>query len=101
MFKILGAKLILTPKSGGIKAAIQKAHELNKFIPDSLILQQFDNLSNPKVHRQTTTEEIWSDTNGAVDYIVSGFGTGGKITGVGEVIKQSKNSFKVVSHQSQ
>lgn len=97
MFKILGAKLVLTPKSGGIKAAIQKAHELNKLIPDSLILQQFENPSNPKVHRETTAEEIWSDTNGAVDYLVSGVGTGGTITGVGEVIKQRKNTFRVVA----
>lgn len=97
MFKLLGAKLVLTPKSGGIKAAIQKANELNKLIPDSLILQQFENPSNPKVHRQTTAEEIWSDTNGSVDYLVSGVGTGGTITGVGEVIKQRKNTFKVVA----
>jgi cysteine synthase len=87
MFKLLGAKLVLTPKTGGMKASIEKAKELNALIPGSVILQQFENPSNPRIHRYTTAEEIWSDTNGQVDYLVSGVGTGGTITGIGQVLK--------------
>ncbi|RTK96357.1 MAG: cysteine synthase A [Neisseriaceae bacterium] len=90
----LGAKLVLTPASGGMKAAIEKAKELNAEITDSVILGQFDNQANPEIHRQTTAEEIWADTNGGADILVAGVGTGGTITGVSQVLKSRKPSFK-------
>jgi cysteine synthase A len=97
LFKILGAKLILTEGAKGMKGAIAKAEELNKQIPNSVILQQFSNPSNPAIHRRTTAEEIWRDTDGQVDFVVAGVGTGGTITGVAEVIKARKPSFKAIA----
>lgn len=98
LLKALGAKLVLTPAADGMKGAIAKAEELAKdsggkgFIP-----QQFFNPANPEIHRKTTAEEIWADTEGKVDFLVSGVGTGGTITGVSEVIKQRKPSFKAIA----
>jgi len=97
LLKILGAKLVLTEGAKGMKGAIAKAEELNKQIPNSFIPQQFSNPANPEIHRKTTAEEIWRDTDGKVDFIVAGVGTGGTITGVAEVIKQRKPSFKAIA----
>ncbi|HEV2694099.1 MAG TPA: cysteine synthase A [Verrucomicrobiae bacterium] len=97
LLKILGAKLVLTDGAKGMKAAIAKAEELHAKIPNSVVLQQFSNPSNPAIHRRTTAEEIWRDTGGKVDFLVAGVGTGGTITGVGEVIKKLKPDFKVVA----
>ena len=97
LLKILGAKLVLTEGAKGMKGAIAKAEELNRQIPNSFIPQQFSNPANPEIHRQTTAEEIWRDTDGKVDFIVAGVGTGGTITGVAEVIKKLKPSFKAVA----
>ncbi len=97
LLKILGARLVLTEGSKGMKGAIARAEELNKKIPNSLILQQFANPANPEIHRKTTAEEIWADTDGKVDFLVSGIGTGGTITGVGEVLKARKPSVKIVA----
>jgi cysteine synthase A len=97
LLKILGAKLVLTEGAKGMKGAIAKAEELHKQIPNSVILQQFSNPSNPEIHRKTTAEEIWRDTDGQVDIVVAGVGTGGTITGVGEVIKKLKPSFKAIA----
>ena len=97
LLKILGAKLVLTEGAKGMKGAIAKAEELNKQIPNSVVLQQFSNPSNPAIHRKTTAEEIWCDTDGKVDFVVAGVGTGGTITGVSEVIKPRKPSFKAIA----
>ena len=97
LLKILGAKLILTEGAKGMKGAIAKAEELHKQIPNSVVLQQFSNPSNPEIHRRTTAEEIWRDTDGKVDFVVAGVGTGGTITGVAEVIKKRKPSFKAIA----
>ncbi|HTR40627.1 MAG TPA: cysteine synthase A [Pseudomonadales bacterium] len=97
LLKILGAKLVLTEGAKGMKGAIAKAEELHKQIPNSVILQQFSNPSNPEIHRKTTAEEIWRDTDGQVDIVVAGVGTGGTITGVGEAIKKLKPSFKAIA----
>ena len=97
LLKILGAKLVLTEGAKGVKGAIVRAEELQRQIPNSVILQQFSNPSNPAIHRQTTAEEIWRDTDGKVDFVVAGVGTGGTITGVAEVIKKLKPSFKAIA----
>jgi cysteine synthase len=97
LLKILGAKLILTEGAKGMKGAISKAEELHQQIPNSVVLQQFSNPSNPAVHRRTTAEEIWRDTDGKVDFLVAGVGTGGTITGVAEVIKKLKPGFQAIA----
>ncbi len=97
LLKILGAKLVLTEGAKGMKGAIAKAEELHRQIPNSFILQQFSNPSNPAIHRRTTAEEIWKDTDGKVDFVVAGVGTGGTITGVAEVIKARKPSFRAIA----
>jgi cysteine synthase len=97
LLALLGAKLVLTPAAEGMKGAIKKAEELNKATPDSWIPQQFDNPANPAIHRQTTAEEIWADTDGRADILVSAVGTGGTITGVSEVLKSRKKEFRAVA----
>ena len=96
LLKILGARVVLTEGPKGMKGAIAKAEELAAKIPHSIILQQFSNPANPEIHRKTTAEEIWKDTDGKVDIVVAGVGTGGTITGVGEVLKQRKPGIKMI-----
>jgi cysteine synthase A len=95
--KALGAELVLTPGSEGMNGAIKKAEELAKEVPNSFIPQQFKNPANPEIHRNTTAEEIWNDTDGKIDILVSGVGTGGTVTGVGEVLKARKPDVKIVA----
>lgn len=97
LLALLGAKLVLTPGTLGMKGAIKKAEDLNKEIPDSWIPQQFNNPANPEIHRRTTAEEIWSDTQGKADILVAAVGTGGTITGAAEVIKSRKKSFRAIA----
>ncbi|HWR43923.1 cysteine synthase A [Sporomusa sp.] len=97
LLKALGAELVLTPGADGMKGAIRKAEELSVRIPDSVILQQFNNPANPAIHRETTAEEIWRDTKGKVDIFVAGVGTGGTVTGVGEVLKARKPGVRIVA----
>ncbi len=97
LLKILGAKLVLTEGPKGMKGAIAKAEELAAKIPGALILQQISNPANPAIHRKTTAEEIWRDTDGKVDFVVAGIGTGGTITGVGEVLKARKPGVKIIA----
>ena len=97
LLAMLGAKLILTPGSTGMKGAIAKAEEILKTTPNSWMPQQFNNPANPEVHRLTTAEEIWNDTDGRVDILVAAVGTGGTITGVSEVIKKRKPSFQAIA----
>jgi cysteine synthase A len=92
-----GAEIVLTPGPNGMKGAIIKAQELVANTPNSFMLQQFDNAANPKIHRETTGPEIWEDTDGRVDFLISGVGTGGTITGVSEYIKPKKPSFKAIA----
>jgi cysteine synthase A len=94
---MLGARLVLTPGPEGMRGAIRKAEELHRDIQPSWIPQQFENPANPEIHRRTTAEEIWADTDGKVDILVSAVGTGGTITGVSEVIKSRKKSFKAIA----
>jgi cysteine synthase A len=93
----LGARLVLTEGPKGMKGAIARAEELQKEIPDSIIIGQFENPANPKVHRETTAIEIWDDTDGRVDALVAGVGTGGTITGVAEALKARKPSFRAIA----
>lgn len=95
MLALLGAELVLTEGPKGMKGAIAKAEELAASLPDAIIPQQFENPANPEIHRQTTAEEIWNDTDGQVDLFVAGIGTGGTITGVGQVLKARKPDLKV------
>src|SRR5690348_14292350 len=97
MLKLLGAELELTPAAQGMRFAIQRAEELLKTLPDAFMPQQFNNPANPQIHRTTTGEELWRDTDGKIDVVVSGVGTGGTLTGVGSVLKQRKPSFKMVA----
>jgi len=97
LLALLGAKLELTPATEGMKGAIARAEALAKEISDSYIPQQFKNPANPAIHRQTTAEEIWNDTDGKVDILISAVGTGGTITGVAEVIKPRKKSFRAIA----
>ncbi len=93
LLKIYGAELVLTPAAEGMKGAISRAQEIVEETPSAIMLQQFENPANPMIHRETTAEEIWNDTDGEADVLVSGVGTGGTITGVSEVIKKRKPSF--------
>ena len=97
MLEMLGAELVLTPGPEGMPGAIKKAEELVAQVPKAFMPQQFKNLANPQVHRETTASEIWEDTDGKVDVLVAGVGTGGTITGVAEVIKGKKPAFKAVA----
>lgn len=97
LLRAFGAELVLTPGAEGMRGAISAAEDLAARTPNSWIPQQFKNAANPKIHRVTTAEEIWNDTEGKVDIFVSGVGTGGTITGVGEVIKARKPSFRIVA----
>ncbi len=97
ILKALGASLVLTPAAEGMKGAVATAERLVKETPNAYMPQQFGNPANPEIHRRTTAEEIWKDTDGKADVLVSGIGTGGTITGVGEVIKSRKPSFKCVA----
>ncbi|MDC9831892.1 cysteine synthase A [Rhizobium binxianense] len=97
MLALLGAELVLTEGPKGMKGAIAKAEELASSLPDAVIPQQFENPANPEIHRKTTAEEIWNDTDGTVDIVVSGIGTGGTITGVGQVLKSRKPEIKIIA----
>ncbi len=97
MLLLLGAELELTPAAQGMKGAIAKAEEIARSLPDAFIPQQFQNPANPEIHRRTTAEEIWKDTAGKVDAVVSGVGTGGTLTGVGSVLKPRKPGLKMIA----
>lgn len=97
LLKALGAELVLTPGAEGMPGAIKKAEELAAQIPNSFIPQQFKNPANPEIHRRTTAEEVWRDTDGKVDIFIGGVGTGGTITGVGEVLKQRKPDVQIIA----
>lgn len=97
LLKIFGAEIVLTPGTEGMAGAIKKAEELAAATPDSFIPQQFKNPANPKIHKETTAEEIWRDTDGKIDILVSGVGTGGTITGVASVIKKRKQDFQAIA----
>lgn len=97
MLKAYGAQLELTPGAQGMKGAVARATELVSQIPNAYMLQQFANPANPKIHRETTAEELWEDTEGKIDFLISGVGTGGTITGVAEALKQRKPEFKAIA----
>jgi len=97
LLKALGAEVVLTPGSEGMRGAVNKAKELAEQTPNSFMPQQFENSANPEIHRKTTAEEIWNDTDGKIDIFVAGVGTGGTITGVGEILKKRKASLQVVA----
>lgn len=96
LLKILGAELVLTPGNEGMPGAVRKAEQLVQEIPNAVIPQQFNNPANPEAHRRTTAEEIWNDTDGEVDMVVAGIGTGGTITGIAEVLKERRKGFRAV-----
>lgn len=97
LLKAFGAEIVLTPGTEGMRGAVNKAEELVRNTPNSFMPQQFQNPANPEIHRKTTAEEIWNDTDGKIDIFVGGIGTGGTITGVGEVIKKRKPSLEVIA----
>ena len=97
MLALLGAELVLTPAAQGMSGAVAKADELARETPNAVIPQQFKNPANPEIHRRTTAEEIWNDTNGTIDALISGVGTGGTITGVGQMLKPRKPSLRIIA----
>jgi cysteine synthase A len=97
MLKLLGAEIELTPAAQGMRGAIAKAEEILGSLPDAFMPQQFQNEANPEIHRRTTAEEIWRDTGGRVDVVVSGIGTGGTLTGVGQVLKERKPGVRMIA----
>ena len=97
MLKFFNAKLVLTPKEDGMKGAMKKALDIKKEIPNSIILNQFENESNPKIHFKTTAKEIWDDCEGNIDYLISGVGTGGTISGVGSFLKAKNKDIQIVA----
>jgi cysteine synthase A len=97
VLRAYGAKLVLTPAADGMPGAIKAAEQLAARIPQSFVPQQFKNPANPEIHRQTTALELWNDTDGKIDYLISGVGTGGTLTGVAQVIKPKKSSFKMIA----
>jgi cysteine synthase A len=101
MLKAYGAQLELTPGTQGMKGAVQRAEEIAASLTNAFMPQQFANPANPKIHRETTAEELWADTDGQIDILISGVGTGGTITGVAEVLKQRKPEFKAIAVEPQ
>ena len=97
MLALLGAELVLTPAAGDMRGAIARAEELSRKIKHAVIPQQYNNPANPEIHRRTTAEEIWNDADGTIDVLVSGVGTGGTITGIGQVLKLRKPSLRIVA----
>jgi len=97
LLSILGAELVLTPGSEGMPGAVRRAEQLVKETPNAVMPQQFNNPANPEIHRKTTAEEIWNDTDGRVDVVVAGIGTGGTLTGIAETIKRRKSSFRAIA----
>ncbi len=97
LLKVFGAELVLTPAAGGMSAAVARAREIAAATPKSFLPQQFENPANPEIHRRTTAQEIWRDTDGTVDILVAGVGTGGTITGVAEVLKRKKPGFRAIA----
>src|SRR5699024_4258931 len=97
LLRAFGAELVLTPGSGGMKGAVERAEEIASERPGSILARQFANEANAEIHRRTTAEEIWRDTDGEVDIVVAGVGTGGTITGVGQVLKERKPGVQIIA----